>query len=114
MSLAENSDQFRQCYQALGVHQAASLEEVKSAYRRLARRCHPDLNPQNQDAENRFKRITAAYETLCRHLAVGQRPPVRSRGPAGKHGVAQDRDSVTQNEVYMSFVEALRGRPGSF
>ncbi len=51
-------------YQILGVSRIASQEEIKFAYRALAKRFHPDLNPGNRVAEERFKEITLAYDTL--------------------------------------------------
>ncbi len=51
-------------YHILGVNRGASQEEIKSAYRRLARRYHPDVNSQDEDAESRFKEIGEAYEVL--------------------------------------------------
>jgi len=51
-------------YQILGVGRNASEKEIKQAYRRLARRHHPDLNPGDKSAEAKFKEINAAYEVL--------------------------------------------------
>ncbi|TAK74719.1 MAG: J domain-containing protein [Dehalococcoidia bacterium] len=51
-------------YAILGVKRDASAKEVRSAYRRLARQHHPDVNPGNSAAESRFKAINAAYEVL--------------------------------------------------
>lgn len=51
-------------YSILGVPKMATLEEIKSAYRRLARRYHPDKNPNDQDAEAKMKEINPAYEIL--------------------------------------------------
>ena len=51
-------------YQILGVNRNASEKEIKQAYRRLARKHHPDLNPGDKSAETRFKDINAAYEVL--------------------------------------------------
>jgi molecular chaperone DnaJ len=51
-------------YQILGVSKNASEKEIKQAYRRLARKHHPDLNPGDKSAEARFKEINAAYEVL--------------------------------------------------
>src|SRR5437764_14215133 len=51
-------------YKVLGVDKKASAEEIKKAYRTLARRYHPDKNPGDADAEARFKEISAAYDVL--------------------------------------------------
>jgi len=51
-------------YQILGVNRNASEKEIKQAYRRLARKHHPDLNPNDKSAETRFKEINAAYQVL--------------------------------------------------
>jgi molecular chaperone DnaJ len=51
-------------YVVLGVGQTASEADIKRAYRRLARRFHPDINPGDRAAEDRFREILAAYETL--------------------------------------------------
>lgn len=51
-------------YAVLGVARTATEEEVKRAYRQLARKHHPDLNPGNKAAEERFKEISFAYEVL--------------------------------------------------
>ena len=50
-------------YQDLGVPRTASEEEIKRAYRRLARRLHPDVNP-GAEAEEQFKRVAQAYDVL--------------------------------------------------
>jgi molecular chaperone DnaJ len=51
-------------YILLGVEREATLDDIKRAYRRLARRFHPDINPGDQTAEQRFRQIAEAYETL--------------------------------------------------
>ncbi len=54
----------RDYYETLGVERGASPEVVKSAYRKLAMKYHPDRNPGDQDAENRFKEASEAYSVL--------------------------------------------------
>ena len=54
----------RDYYEALGVKRDATEKDIKQAYRRLARKLHPDVNPGNKAAEAQFKEVNAAYEVL--------------------------------------------------
>ena len=58
----------RDYYEVLGVGRNASLEEIKSAFRKLARQYHPDQNPDKPNAEERFKQVQEAYEQLQNEL----------------------------------------------
>jgi molecular chaperone DnaJ len=51
-------------YETLGVSKTATADEIKSAYRRLAKQYHPDSNPNNKPAEEKFKEVNMAYEIL--------------------------------------------------
>ncbi|MGE5340542.1 MAG: molecular chaperone DnaJ [Candidatus Omnitrophota bacterium] len=51
-------------YEILGVSKKASLSDIKKAYRKLARKYHPDLNPGDKESERKFKEMTQAYEVL--------------------------------------------------
>ncbi len=54
----------RDAYEILGVSQAAAVEEIKTSYRKLAMKYHPDRNPGDQEAEEHFKEISQAYDIL--------------------------------------------------
>jgi molecular chaperone DnaJ len=54
----------RDYYQILGVERGASHEDIRKAYRKLARKYHPDINPGNKEAENTFKDLSVAYDVL--------------------------------------------------
>ena len=51
-------------YEALGVFRTATAAEIKSAYRNMAKKCHPDLHPNDKEAEIQFKEISEAYDVL--------------------------------------------------
>jgi DnaJ-class molecular chaperone len=82
-------------YKVLGVAKDASADQIKSAYRKLARGLHPDLHPDDKQAEDRFKRVSAAYDLLsdpakkARYDAGeidasgAERPKARQRSHAG-------------------------------
>jgi DnaJ-class molecular chaperone len=56
--------QFRDYYEVLGVSKTATEDQIKSAYRKLARKYHPDVNPGDKSAEDKFKELNEAYEVL--------------------------------------------------
>jgi len=71
-------------YIVLGVEREAPSGDIKKAYRRLARRLHPDINPGDREAETRFRQVLDAYETLID-------PDRRRRYDAGQlNGVTEE------------------------
>ncbi len=54
----------RDYYEVLGVARTAELAEIKAAFRRLARNCHPDVHPEDPEAEARFRECAEAWEVL--------------------------------------------------
>src|SRR5215813_9232464 len=57
-------DVMKDPYSVLGVNKSATAEEIKKAYRKLAKKLHPDVNPGDKKAEERFKEVSAAFEVL--------------------------------------------------
>ena len=55
---------YRDYYQTLGLGKNAGQDEIKKAYRKLARKYHPDMNPDDTTAEEKFKELNEAYEVL--------------------------------------------------
>lgn len=105
-------------YAALEVDRTATPEQIRSAYRRLARRHHPDVNPGNKAAEARFKEISAAYDVLS---DAEKRAKYDERENARRHnattadaadpfaGSPRQRAGTTSTTVELDFVIALRG-----
>ena len=62
--MKENMASKRDYYEVLGVQRGASAEDIKKAFRNLAKKYHPDANPNNKEAEDNFKEINEAYEVL--------------------------------------------------
>ena len=58
------ADNKRDYYEVLGLQKGASEEEIKKAYKKLARKYHPDMNPGDKEAEEKFKEVNEANEVL--------------------------------------------------
>ena len=70
-------------YRVLGVSENASSKEIKSAYRKLSRQYHPDANPNDTAAEERFKEVSAAYDVVGDPEKRKEYDEVRKLGPMG-------------------------------
>ena len=85
--MAPQREWFEQDYYAtLGVSDKAPAKEITKAYRKLARELHPDKNPGNATAEERFKEVSAAYDVLGDEAKRKEYDEVRRLGPVGGFG----------------------------
>ena len=112
-------------YELLGVARGASQDEIKKAYRTLAKKLHPDVNPGDKSVEQRFKEITAAYDLLSdverrRQYDAGMigadgsaRNPYRQqqRGGGGASGFGFGSDGVDIDDLFSDlFGRGKRGQ----
>jgi len=79
--------EFRDYYKVLGVDRKAPDAQIKSAYRKLARKFHPDVNPNNKDAELKFKELNEAYQVIG---DADKRKKYDELGADWEHGVSQE------------------------
>jgi len=70
-------------YQTLGVSESSSAKEITKTYRKLARKLHPDANPNNQESETKFKEISAAYDVIGDEKKRSEYDELRRLGPLG-------------------------------
>ncbi|MBQ2437045.1 MAG: DnaJ domain-containing protein, partial [Clostridia bacterium] len=79
----------RDYYEVLGIDKSASADDIKKAYRKLAKKYHPDLNPDDKEAEVHFKEVNEAYEVLsdqqkrARYDQFGHEDPTAGGGGYG-------------------------------
>jgi molecular chaperone DnaJ len=95
-------------YQILGVSKDASQEEIKKAYRKLARKWHPDINPDNKEAEQKFKEISQAYD------CIGDTKKRKLYDEFGEDSLQAgfDAEKAKEYKKWSSFQEAGRQRAG--
>ncbi len=110
--------EFKDYYQVLGVSKTATTEEIKKAYRKLARKYHPDLNPGDKEAEARFKEINEAHEILSdpekrrKYDQFGQYWQQAAVGAPPTGGVGFEGMDFGQYGSFDDFINELLGRFG--
>ncbi len=106
---------YKDYYQVLDVSRNASADQIKKAYRKLARKYHPDLNPNNQEAEKRFKDINEAHEILSdpdKRRTYDQFGQYWQQG--GTSGGGFGDFDFGQYSNFEDFIDELLGRFGGF
>ena len=99
----------RDYYEVLGVDKSASQDDIKKAYRKLAVKYHPDRNPGDKSAEEKFKEATEAYEVLSDDK---KRPLYDQYGFAGVDGM--DQGGAQYSHAYQDFSDLFGGAGGGF
>ena len=122
--------EYKDYYKVLGVQRTSTQEEIKKAFRKLARKHHPDVNPGDKKAEERFKEINEAYEVLSdpekrqKYDTLGpnwqeQFGPNPGTGPFGRTSTRTSRGGSTPFDFdpdpthFSDFFETLFGRSGT-
>ena len=91
----------RDYYEVLGVTRTVTEQELKSAYRKLALQLHPDRNPNNPDAEEKFKEVSEAYAILAKTMSEASLKQVAA-------AIAAKRTTLTPDEAKELAVRAVK------
>lgn len=103
----------RDYYEVLGVDKNASEEEIKKAYRKIAIKYHPDRNPGDKEAEEKFKEAAEAYDVLHDAQKRQQYDQFGFNGPAGAGGFGGfNGGEFSMDDIFSMFGDVFGGRGG--
>lgn len=113
--MAENK---RDYYEVLSLQKGASDDDIKKAFRQMAKKYHPDLNPGDKEAEARFKEVNEAYEVLsdaqkkARYDQYGHAGVDPNFGAGGYQGYGFDNIDIDLGDIFSSFFGGMGGNGG--
>lgn len=104
----------RDYYEILGVTKTADGEEIKRSYRRLAMKYHPDRNPNDPEAETKFKECAEAYEVLSDQSKRARYDQFGHEGVRGQGAAAHDFSRMNVQDIFSMFEDIFGGGGGGF
>lgn len=104
----------RDYYEVLGVSKDASEDEIKKAYRKIAIKYHPDRNPGNKEAEEKFKEAAEAYDVLHDPQKRQQYDQFGFNGPGAGGFGGFNASGMDMNDIFSMFGDIFGGRAGGF
>ena len=104
----------RDYYEILGVSKSASADEIKKAYRKLAIKYHPDKNPGDKEAEEKFKEAAEAYEVLSDADKKARYDQFGHAGVEGAAGGGYGGGGMNMEDIFAQFGDIFGGGFGGF
>ena len=104
----------RDYYEVLGVAKTATADEIKSAYRKLAMKYHPDRNPGDKAAEEKFKEAAEAYDVLHDPDKRQRYDQFGHQAFANGHGGGYGPGGMSMDDIFSAFGDLFGGRGGGF
>ncbi|NDW18006.1 molecular chaperone DnaJ [Dysgonomonas sp. 216] len=104
----------RDYYEVLGVDKSASADEIKKAYRKKAIQFHPDKNPDDKEAEEKFKEAAEAYEVLSDEQKRAQYDRYGHNIPGGFGGFSSSHGDIDLEDIFSQFGDIFGGHFGGF